>query len=89
MSNDHDKTLKLVTNLDRGAVESRLGELRKAAQSSNLAELAAMFSGIEGMPRAEMEKRVRNALKWLADKPQHNNLRGQLELVEINLPNLK
>lgn len=89
MSNDHDKTLKLVTNLDRGAVESRLGELRKAAQSSNLAELAAMFSGIEGMPRAEMEKRVRNALKWLADKPQHNNLRGQLEIVEINLPNLK
>ena len=89
MSNDHDKTLKLVTNLDRGAVESRLGELRKAAQSSNLAELAVMFSGIEGMPRAEMEKRVRNALKWLADKPQHNNLRGQLEIVEINLPNLK
>ena len=41
------------------------------------------------MPRTEMEKRVRNALKWLADKPQHNNLRGQLEIVELNLPNLK
>jgi hypothetical protein len=89
MSFDQDKTLKLVTNLDRGGIESRLGELRKAAQSSNLAELAAMFAGIEGMPRAEMEKRVRSALKWLADKPQHNNLRGQLELVELNLPNLK
>ena len=89
MSNDHDKTMKLVTNLDRGGVEGRLGELRKAAQSSNLAELAAMFAGIEGMPRAEMEKRVRSALKWLADKPQHNNLRGQLEIVELNLPNLK
>jgi hypothetical protein len=89
MSTEHDKTLKLVTNLDRGAVEGRLGELRKAAQSSNLAELAAMFVGIEGMPRAEMEKRVRSALKWLADKPQHNNLRGELELLELNLPNLK
>jgi hypothetical protein len=89
MSNDHDKTMKLVTNLDRGGIEGRLGELRKAAQSSNLAELAAMFAGIEGMPRAEMEKRVRSALKWLADKPQHNNLRGQLEIVELNLPNLK
>ncbi len=89
MSTEHDKTLKLVTNLDRGAVEGRLGEVRKAAQSSNLPELAGMFSGIEGMPRAEMEKRVRSALKWLADKPQHNNLRGQLEMVEINLPNLK
>jgi hypothetical protein len=89
MSNDHDKTMKLVTNLDRGGIEGRLAELRKSAQSSNLAELAAMFAGIEGMPRAEMEKRVRNALKWLADKPQHNNLRGQLEIIELNLPNLK
>ena len=89
MSSDHDKTMKLVTNLDRGGIEGRLGELRKSAQSSNLAELAAMFAGIEGMPRAEMEKRVRNALKWLADKPQHNNLRGQLEIIELNLPNLK
>lgn len=89
MSNEHDKTLKLVTNMDRGAIEGRLAELRKAAQSSNLGELATLFAGIEGMPRAEMEKRVRNALKWLADKPQHNNLRGQLELVELNLPNLK
>jgi hypothetical protein len=89
MSNEHDKTLKLVTNLDRGGIEGRLAELRKAAQSSNLGELATLFTGIEGMPRAEMEKRVRNALKWLADKPQHNNLRGQLEIVELNLPNLK
>jgi hypothetical protein len=89
MSNDHDKTMKLVTNLDRGGIEGRLVELRKAAHSSNLAELAAMFAGIEGMPRAEMEKRVRSALQWLADKPQHNNLRGQLEIVELNLPNLK
>jgi hypothetical protein len=86
---DHDKTLKLETNLDRSAVEGRLAKLRAAAQSSNLPELASMFTGIEGMPRAEMEKRVRHALKWLADKPQHNNLRGQLEIIELNLPNLK
>jgi hypothetical protein len=86
---DHDKTLKLETNLDRSAVEGRLAKLRTAAQSSNLPELASMFTGIEGMPRAEMEKRVRHALKWLADKPQHNSLRGQLEIVELNLPNLK
>ena len=32
---------------------------------------------------------IEDALKWLADKPQHNNLRGELELVELNLPNLK
>ena len=85
----HEKTLKLVTNLDRSAIEARLGEVRNAAQASNLPELGALFNGIEGMPRAQIETRVRNALKWLADKPQHKNLAAQLELVEINLPNLK
>ena len=85
----HEKMLKLVTNLDRTAVEARLGDLRKAAEAKNLAELAAMFSGVEGMPRAQMETRVKNALKWLMGKPEHQGLMAQLELVELNLPNLK
>lgn len=85
----HDKTLKIVTNLDRGAIESKLGEVRSAALSANLNELASLFGGIEGMPRAQIEQRVSNALKWLADKPEHKNIAAQLELVEINLPNLK
>ena len=85
----HDKTLKIVTNLDRWAIEAKLLEVRSAAQSANLAELASLFQGIEGMPRAQIQQRVTNALKWLADKPEHKNIAALLELVEINLPNLK
>lgn len=85
----HEKTLKLVTNLDRAAIEQRLAAVRNAAQSSNLAELAGMFAGIEGMPRAQMEAKITSALRWLRDKPEHKGLAAQLELVEINLPNLK
>ena len=85
----HDKTLKLVTNLDRAGIEERLGQVRAAAQAASLADLAQMFAGIEGAPRAQLEQKVRNAVKWLADKPAHKNLVAQLELVEINLPNLK
>ena len=84
-----DKTVRMVTNLDRKAVEGKLVEVRTAAQSSNLAELASMFTGVEGMPKAQIEQRVRNALKWLADKPQHNRIATDLELVELNLKNLK
>ena len=84
-----DKTVRLVRNLDRGAIEAKLAEVRKAAQSSNLADLASMFAGVEGMPRAQMQERVSSALKWLADKPQHERIAAQLELVELNLPNLK
>jgi hypothetical protein len=84
-----DKTVRMVTNLDRAAVEGKLADVRKAAQSANLAELASMFTGVEGMPKAQIETRVKNALTWLADKPQHNRITTELELVELNLKNLK
>jgi hypothetical protein len=86
---EDDKTVRMVTNLDRKAVEGKLAGVRKAAQSANLTELASMFNGVEGMPRAQIEARVKNALKWLADKPQHMRIQADLELVEINLKNLK
>ena len=84
-----DKTLRMVTNLERPAIEGKLAEVRSAAQSANLAELAAMFAGVEGMPKGQIESRVKNALKWLAEKPQHQRIIVELELVELNLKNLK
>ena len=86
---DEEKTMKLVTNLDRKAIEAKLAQVRADAQSSNLKELADLFNGVDGMPRAQIEQKVKNALKWLADKPQHNRIASQLELVGINLHNLK
>jgi hypothetical protein len=85
----HDETLKLVTNLDRAGIESRLAEVRGAAQSAGLAELAQLLADAPGKPRAELEQMIRAALKLLAGKPEHKVLLAQLELVEINLPNLK
>jgi hypothetical protein len=85
----YDKTLKLVTNLDRAGIEQRLAEIRKAANDAGLTDLAQLFAGAEGAPRAQLEASVRNALKWLAGRSEHKALAAQLELVEINLPNLK
>ena len=84
-----DKTVRMVTNLDRSGIEGKLAEVRNAAQSAKLNELATMFQGVEGMPKAQIEQRVKNAIKWLADKPQHNRITTDLELVELNLKNLK
>ena len=89
MSDDNEKTMKLVTNLDRKAIEAKLAQVRSESAQANLKELADMFAGVEGMPRAQIEQKVKNALKWLADKPQHNRISSQLELVGINLHNLK
>jgi hypothetical protein len=89
MATDYEKTMKLVTNLDRTAIEGKLAQVRSDAHSANLKELADMFNGVEGMPRAQIELKVKSALKWLADKPQYNRIASQLELVGLNLPNLK
>ena len=86
---EDDKTVRMVTNLDRKAVEAKLADVRKAAQAANLNELASLFTAVEGLPAAQIEQKVRNALKWLADKPQHNRIATDLELVELNLKNLK
>jgi hypothetical protein len=89
MTSESEKTMKLVTNLDRKAIEGKLAEVRSTAQAANLKELADLFNGVEGMPRAHIEASVQNALKWLADKPQHQRMAADLELVELKLKNLK
>ena len=85
----HEKTLKLVTNLDRAGIEQRLAAVRNAAQSASLSEVVGALNGIEGKPRAQMEAQVKSAIKLLSTNAEHQGLMAQLELVEINLPNLK
>jgi hypothetical protein len=85
----HEKTLKLVTNLDRAAIEQRIAAVRSAAKSANLADVAGLLEGIEGKPRAHFETQVKGALKLLGTKAGQQGLSAQLELVELNLPNLK
>jgi len=87
MSNE--PTMKLVTNLDRAAIEAKLREVAADAQAAGLGDLAKMFAGIEGMPKAQIEQRVNSATKWLVDKPQHMKISATLDLVGMNLKNLK
>ena len=87
MSNE--PSMKLVTNLDRAAIEAKLREVGGAAAAAGLTDLAKMFMAIEGMPAAQIEQRVNNANKWLADKPQHIEIASLLDLVGMNLKNLK
>lgn len=85
----YDKTLKLVTNLGRPEIEARLAEVRKAAHAKGLGALVQQLAGIEGMAKAQMEARVKGALKLLVGNAEHQGLGAQLELIELNLPNLK
>lgn len=84
---DLDKTFEFTTNLDRGAIETRLEEVREAADALLLADVAKPLTGIAGKSRDEMATRIRAALAALEDSGQ-KQLIALLELAEINLDNL-
>ena len=84
---DLDKTFEFATNLNRGAIEARLEEVRAAADSLLLADVAQPLTGIAGRSREEIATRIRAALEALEGSGQ-KRLIALLELAEINLNNL-
>ena len=88
MSNGSE-TLRWPTNLDRGGIERRLVQVREAAEAAKLAELASLFAHVEAMTSGQIGAKVVAALTWLQDRPEHRAITTQLEMVAMNLKNLK
>jgi hypothetical protein len=84
---DLEKTFEFSITLGRAAVEARLDEVRQAADSLLLADVAQQLDGIAGTGREEMARRIEAALKALEGSGQ-KRLIALLELAEMNLPNL-
>jgi len=82
---DEYETLRWPTNLDRAGIEKRLVEVR----DSGVRELADFFSGLEQMTSAQLGAAVVSALSWIQGKPEHRRSAMQLEMVAMNLKNLK
>ena len=79
------ETLRWPTNLDRAGIEKRLVQVRDAG----VPELAAKFAALEKMTAAQLGAAVVSALGWIQDKPEHRAIATQLEMVAMNLKNLK
>jgi hypothetical protein len=84
-----NETLRWPTNLDRAGIEARLVQVRKAAETAGLPYVAGLLNSVEGMTPAEIGTNVVAALTWLQDKPEHRAITMQLEMVAMNLKNLK
>jgi hypothetical protein len=88
MAKDYE-TLRWPTNLDRGGIESRLVEVRGVARAQGLAQVASLFDRIESMSPAQLGTNVVAALTLLQGRPEHRPITMQLEMVAMNLKNLK
>lgn len=84
-----NETLRWPTRLDRGGIGQRLGLVREAAATEQLPELAALLPDPATATPAEIGAGVVAALSWLQDKPQHQAITLQLQMVAMNLKNLK
>ena len=84
-----NETLRWPTNLGREGIETRLSQVREAARAKGLANIVALFENLPAMAAAQLGAHVVEALTWLQDKPEHRPLTTQLEMVALNLKNLK
>jgi len=84
-----NETLRWPTNLDRAGIESRLLKVCESARSLGLAHLVSLYADLKSMSAAELGASVVAGLTWLQDQPAHRALAMQLEMVAMNLKNLK
>jgi hypothetical protein len=84
-----DETIRFPTNLDRPAIEKRLAQVREAALAAGLPELASRFGNLCAMSAAQLASGVIGALDWIDGKPEHEAIARQLQMVALNLKNLK
>jgi hypothetical protein len=88
MSTEYE-TLRWPTNLDRAAIELRLVQVRDYALANGLPEIAAYFENVPRLGSAQLGAVVLSALNALQKSPEHRQIVTQLEMVAMNLKNLK
>jgi len=86
---ESEETLRWPTNLDRNAIEQRLIQARATAEKQGWKEVAALLAGVETKSAAEIAKSVMAALEWLQRQPELRAFTLQLQMVALNLKNLK
>ena len=88
MAEEHDRTMQIVTNLDRAGVEQKLAQARQIAEAFSLNDAKAVLANTEGKSAKELQDIIDRAVQVCIGKPEYGRLQDLLELVELNLKNL-
>ena len=84
-----NETLRWPTNLDHRAIVVRLMQFREAARLAGLADIAARFDNVEEMPAAQIGAKVISTMTLLQERTDQMHIAKQLEMIAMNLKNLK
>ena len=84
-----DSTMKFSTNMSRAEIDAKLPELKTFAEAADLTEVTTLLTGAAGLPGPELEARMTRCLELLGGKDEYALLIDQLDMLLINLRNLK
>ena len=84
-----DSTMQFKTNMSRAEIDAMLAECRTFAAAADLQEVAKLLTGTEGLPPPELNGRLTNCLVKLGAKDEYALLIDKLDMLMINLANLK
>jgi hypothetical protein len=86
---DWSETARFPVKLDRAGIIKRVGELHEWARSQSLTELTALLELPADVSAGEIGSRVLSALGLIAGKAEYTVINKQLEILALNLKNLK
>ncbi|HEX9181327.1 MAG TPA: hypothetical protein VF859_13080 [Burkholderiales bacterium] len=84
-----DDTLKMFTNLDRPAIEAKLRDLKFQAASRGLREVTTLLEGADGKDRDQLGAILEACLEMIRPLPESQRMVAELEMVQLNLENLR
>jgi hypothetical protein len=86
---DFDETLRFPTRLQPADIYARLAKIHDSASEQGFADIAAALQDIASKTPTEIGKSVIRALGLIGGKPEQQSLAKQLQIVAVNLKNLK
>jgi hypothetical protein len=86
---DWSETARFPAKLDRDGILKRVAGLRDWARAEKLYELATLLDLPADAPAADIGSRILSALALVEVKPEYAVVAKQLQILALNLKNLK
>lgn len=84
-----DATMKFSTTMSRAEIDAKIPALRAFAEAAQRADVSQLLADTGNLPPAELAQRMARCMELLGPKDEYALLYDQLDMLIINLRNLK
>ena len=84
-----DSTMQFNNNMSRAEIEAKIPELRTFADAAQLGDIVQLLTDTTSVPPAELASRMERCQTITGGKDEYALLYDQLDMLIINLRNLK